>query len=72
MFSVREVSWHGLGVVLDDYPKSIDKALDKAGLGWKVTHGELRVCGQQSEDGFTLPALTDNLVIRSSRRRDRG
>ena len=33
MFSVRRVPWHGLGVVLDEYPKSIDEALDKAGLG---------------------------------------
>jgi len=36
MFSVREVPWHGLGVVLDDYPKSVDEALEKAGLGWSV------------------------------------
>ena len=43
MFSVREVPWHGLGVVLDEYPKSIDEALDKAGLGWKVTHGDVLV-----------------------------
>jgi phage/plasmid-like protein (TIGR03299 family) len=43
MFSVREVPWHGLGVVIDDYPKSIDEALDKAGLGWKVTHGDALV-----------------------------
>ena len=43
MFSVRQVPWHGLGVVLDDYPKSIDEALDKAGLGWKVTHGDVLV-----------------------------
>jgi phage/plasmid-like protein (TIGR03299 family) len=43
MFSVREVPWHGLGVVLDEYPKSIDEALDKAGLGWKVNHGEVLV-----------------------------
>lgn len=43
MFSVREVPWHGLGVVLDEYPKSIDEALDKAGLGWKVTHGDVPV-----------------------------
>ena len=33
MFSVREMPWHGLGVVLDEYPRSIDEALDKAGLG---------------------------------------
>ena len=43
MFSVREMPWHGLGVVLDQYPSSIDEALDKAGLGWKVTHGDVLV-----------------------------
>jgi len=43
MFSVRRLPWHGLGVVLDEYPKSIDEALDKAGLGWKVTHGDVLV-----------------------------
>ena len=36
MFSVRRPPWHGLGAVLDDYPRSIDEALDKAGLGWGV------------------------------------
>ena len=43
MFSVRQLPWHGLGVVLDEYPKSIDEALDKAGLGWQVTHGDVLV-----------------------------
>ena len=43
MFSVRRVPWHGLGVVLDEYPHSIDEALDKAGLGWQVTHGDVLV-----------------------------
>jgi phage/plasmid-like protein (TIGR03299 family) len=43
MFSVREMPWHGLGVVLDEYPRSIDEALDKAGLGWQVTHGDVLV-----------------------------
>ena len=43
MFSVRAMPWHGLGVVLDDYPRSIDEALEKAGLGWKVTHGDVLV-----------------------------
>jgi phage/plasmid-like protein (TIGR03299 family) len=43
MYSVREVPWHGLGVVLDEYPKSIDEALEKAGLGWKVSHGDVLV-----------------------------
>jgi phage/plasmid-like protein (TIGR03299 family) len=46
MFSVssrRQPPWHGLGVVLDEYPKSIDEALEKAGLGWKVAHGDVLV-----------------------------
>ena len=43
MFSVREMPWHGLGVVLDEYPRSIDEALEKSGLGWKVTHGDVLV-----------------------------
>jgi phage/plasmid-like protein (TIGR03299 family) len=43
MFSVRRMPWHGLGVVLDAYPRSIDDALENAGLGWKVTHGDVLV-----------------------------
>ena len=43
IFSVRAMPWHGLGIVLDDYPRSIDEALDKAGLGWRVTHGDVLV-----------------------------
>ncbi len=43
MYSVREMPWHRLGVVLDQYPKSIDEALEKAGLGWKVSHGDVLV-----------------------------
>lgn len=36
MFSVRETPWHGLGLVTDKYPKSIDQALKWAGLDWDV------------------------------------
>jgi phage/plasmid-like protein (TIGR03299 family) len=43
MYSVRELPWHGLGAVLDEYPTSIDEALEKAGLGWRVTHGDILV-----------------------------
>jgi phage/plasmid-like protein (TIGR03299 family) len=43
MYSVRELPWHGLGAVLDEYPASIDEALQKAGLGWRVTHGDVLV-----------------------------
>ena len=46
MFSVssrRQPPWHGLGAVLEEYPKSIDEALEKAALGWKVSHGDVLV-----------------------------
>ncbi|MGZ4198401.1 MAG: DUF932 domain-containing protein [Solirubrobacteraceae bacterium] len=29
--------------MLDEYPRSVDEALDKAGLGWRVTHGDVLV-----------------------------
>jgi phage/plasmid-like protein (TIGR03299 family) len=53
MFSVRQMPWHGLGVVLEQYPRSIEEALEKAGLGWKVTHGDVLV--------VKTPAWTDHL-----------
>lgn len=34
-FSVREVPWHGLGKVLDDYPGSWAEARTLAGLDWE-------------------------------------
>jgi phage/plasmid-like protein (TIGR03299 family) len=43
MFSVHKAPWHGLGVVLVEYPASIDEALQKAGLHWRVTHGDVLV-----------------------------
>src|SRR5581483_4663593 len=43
MFSVRKVPWRGLGAVLAEYPESIDEALEKAWLGWKVTNADLLV-----------------------------
>jgi phage/plasmid-like protein (TIGR03299 family) len=59
MFSVRTMPWHGLGVVLDEYPRSIDEALDKAGLGWRVTHGDVLVVktpGRSDDSGINHPA----------------
>jgi hypothetical protein len=43
MYSVTEAPWHDLGVVLDEYPKSIDEALGRAGLGWNVSRAEVLV-----------------------------
>jgi len=56
MLSVRRVPWHGLGVVLDEYPTSIDEALGAAGLGWKVTHGDVLVVG--------TPEWTDDFDVK--------
>ena len=36
MFSVREMPWHGLGQVLDQYPGSIKEALELSGLDWNI------------------------------------
>jgi phage/plasmid-like protein (TIGR03299 family) len=76
MFSVREVPWHGLGVVLDEYPKSIDEALDKAGLGWRVTHGDVLVAkAPEWMDDFGTkhpPELTPAKGFKANLREDTG
>ena len=56
MFSVREVPWHGLGAVLDEYPQSIDDALQKAGLAWRVSHGDVLV--------VKTPAWSDDFGVK--------
>jgi phage/plasmid-like protein (TIGR03299 family) len=43
LFSVRQMPWHGLGAVLDEYPESIEDALQKAGLEWGVSKGDVLV-----------------------------
>jgi phage/plasmid-like protein (TIGR03299 family) len=35
MFSVREMPWHGLGTILDEYPANWDEARKLAGLDWE-------------------------------------
>jgi phage/plasmid-like protein (TIGR03299 family) len=43
MFSVREVPWHGLGVVLDRPPATIAEAMEVSGLGWRVEREPIAV-----------------------------
>jgi hypothetical protein len=43
-------------VVLDEYPRSIEEALEKAGLGWRVTHGGVLV--------VKTPEWTDDFGIK--------
>jgi len=38
-----QAPWHGLGIVLKEQPKSIDEALEKSGLGWHVSQGDVIV-----------------------------
>ena len=61
MFSVRETPWHKLGVVLDDYPKSIDEALELSGLTWEVIQRDLFMMGPVSQDGIFVPQMESTL-----------
>jgi phage/plasmid-like protein (TIGR03299 family) len=57
MFSVRETPWHRLGTVLETAPVDVDDALEKSGLGWKVTQGDLTVSYESpvSDSPLALP-----------------
>jgi phage/plasmid-like protein (TIGR03299 family) len=43
MFSVREVPWHGLGVVLARPPATISEAIGASGLRWRVEREPIAV-----------------------------
>ena len=43
MFSVREVPWHGLGVVLERPPATVGEAIQVSGLGWRVEREPIAV-----------------------------
>lgn len=64
MFSVRETPWHGLGVVLDEYPESIDDALTRAGLTWEVQQRPIYFGGPAfgPSDGVYVPQLEATLT----------
>lgn len=61
MLSVHKTPWHGLGVVLDDYP-TIKEAQIISGLTWTVRKEP--VCFQQvSENDVTLMPILDNFAV---------
>jgi phage/plasmid-like protein (TIGR03299 family) len=63
MMSVRETPWHGLGAVLDDYPQSIDEAIQKSGLGWRVKQGSILVTQREGEgDPFEALRIADRIA----------
>jgi phage/plasmid-like protein (TIGR03299 family) len=49
---VRTPAWHGLGVVLDQTPRSLEDALGAAGLTWSVAKQALR-----RDDGRPVPGF---------------
>jgi hypothetical protein len=50
MFSVREMPWHRLGLVLADYPGSWDEARRLAGLDWEpVTEPVYALAGMNAD-----------------------
>lgn len=61
MFSVNEVPWHGLGVILTESPKTVEEALITAGLNWEVALSPqfTRYNGEELKTG-------QNAVIRTS------
>jgi phage/plasmid-like protein (TIGR03299 family) len=62
MFSVRQKPWHGLGVILDDYPETIEDALDKSGLTWEVEQTPLFMAGPAYGEGHFVPALESTML----------
>lgn len=64
MFSVRETPWHGEGEILSDAPRSVDEALEKAGLDWEV---ELRPAHVEVNDGDFVEVPGAKIVTRTDR-----
>lgn len=64
-FSVRTPAWHGLGMVLEDYPEDWDDARRAAGLMWEPTSVPVYVAspssgiGNVKADGFQGIARDD-------------
>lgn len=61
---VRHPAWHGLGVVLDHTPSSLDEALGAAGLTWSVAKKPLQRRDGRPVDGVhaTVREDTDEVL----------
>lgn len=55
MMSVREMPWHGLGVVLKKNPKTIEEAVKLSGLDWEVQQLPLLIKMEDKKDTKTIP-----------------
>lgn len=54
MMSVREMPWHGLGRVIDEYPGTIEEALKLSGLDWTVVQEPVSIPVRTEVAGQTL------------------
>lgn len=64
MFTVRTPAWHGLGTVLDKNPKSVEAALQLAGLDWQVELRPLHVATGLARGKKTVLIEGQNAVVR--------
>ena len=60
---VRTPAWHGLGVVLDHRPTSLDEALAAAGLTWSVARQPLHRPDGRHVEGFTATVREDTDAV---------
>lgn len=62
-FSVREPMWHGLGTVVQDFPETLEEAIELAGLDFEVVRTpvfavkEYHRCDSQEMSGCEQPAV---------------
>lgn len=60
MFSVREVPWHGLGIIVSDAPNS-QEAIKLAGLDWKVLQKPILTKTKDDQNLQTIDGFWANI-----------
>jgi len=63
MMSVRELPWHGLGVVLEQPPRDLGEALSAAGLTWTVAKQPLHRADGRLVQGFHATVRQDSDAV---------
>jgi phage/plasmid-like protein (TIGR03299 family) len=63
LMSVRQTPWHGIGVVLDHTPQTLDEALTAASLTWTVAKQSLHRADGRLVEGFTATIRQDTDAV---------